>query len=158
MLSAGEFTVGSIGQANPLSLVLPRHDGEETLLIAQTPKGSPAAFFLSENNRYGWFESADNGYWHGLIIPNVRIELDLSSIFEPRRTGHKPGTAVRRGSQLIVQAKANSIHSFNGLEPIILEDSLWLTTEEEEIAGFHRWQVVLGSGQEKRILHTVSAG
>ncbi len=79
MLTASEFTVGSIGQATPLSLVLPRHDHEETILIAQCQSG-PAAFFLSERERFKWFESSGNNHWHGLIIPNVRIEVDESSI------------------------------------------------------------------------------
>lgn len=153
MLSASEFTVGSIGQANPLSLILPRHAHEETILIAQSPKG-PAAFFLSERERFKWFESEGNEHWHGLIIPNVRIEIDESSVFDPSRIESKLGTVIRSGTQLVAQAKANSFHSFNGLEPIILEDDLLPTSKE--VAGFYRWQVVLWSNEKKRVLHTVS--
>ena len=154
MLSASEFTVGSIGQATPLSLILPRHEHEETILIAQCQSG-PAAFFLSERERFKWFESSGNNHWHGLIIPNVRIEVDESSIFDPSRTEAKPGTAIRTGTQLIAQARAGSFRPFNGLDPIILEDGLAPTSEQS--AGFFRWRVISGFERDKRVLLQVSA-
>lgn len=150
MLSASEFTVGSIGHATPLSLVLPRHEHEETILIAQCQSG-PAAFFLSEGQRFKWFESSSNNHWHGLIIPNVRIEVDETSVFDPSRTEARPGTVIRHGTQLVVKAK--SLKAFGGLDPIILEDALEETSSES--AGFSRWRVVIGTAEQKRILHTV---
>ena len=136
-------------------MILPRHAHEETILIAQSSKGA-AALFLNEQERFKWFESEGNEHWHGLIIPNVRIEIDESSVFDPNRNGPKLGTVIRSGTQLFAQARANSFHSFNGLEPITLEDDLLPTSKE--VAGFYRWQVVLGPREEKRILHTVSVG
>ena len=151
MLSANEFTVGSIGQATPLSLILPRHEHEATILIAQCPTG-PAAFFIGERERFKWFEASGNHHWHGLIIPNVRIEMDESSIFDPSRIDARPGTVIRRGTQLIVQAK--SVEAFRGIEPLILEDGLAQTSQEH--AGFLRWQVVIGIGEDRRVLCAVS--
>lgn len=153
MISASEFTIGSIGQAVPLSLMLPRHSREETILMARSPNG-PAAYFLSERERFKWFESDGNEHWHGLIVPNVRIEIDESSVFDPNRDGYKLGTVIRSGTQLLAQARRNSFPSFNGLGPIILEDDLLPTSNE--VAGFYRWQVVLWRSEEKHILHTVS--
>lgn len=152
MLSASEFTVGSIGQATPLALVLPRHDHEETILIARCESG-PAAFFLSERERFKWFESSGNEHWHGLIIPNVRIEVDESSIFDPSRMDERPGTVIRSRDRLVVKAKG--LRAFSMLESLILEDSLTPTSQEH--AGFLRWQVVIGTGVEKRVLSSVSA-
>ncbi|WP_447896447.1 hypothetical protein [Stenotrophomonas acidaminiphila] len=152
MLSASEFTVGSIGHATPLSLVLPRHEHEETILIAQCQSG-PAAFFLSEGQRFKWFESSSNNHWHGLIIPNVRIEVDETSVFDPSRTEARPGTVIRHGTQLVVKAK--SLKAFGGLDPIILEDGLASTTEEN--AGFFRWRVTLADKYERRVLFQVFA-
>ena len=151
MLSASEFTVGSIGQATPLSLVLPRHEHEETILIAQCQSG-PAAFFLSERERFKWFESSGNNHWHGLIIPNVRIEVDETSVFDPSRTEARPGTVIRHGTQLV--AKAKGLRAFSGVDSIILKDGLAETSSES--AGFSRWQVVLGVGPEKRMLCALS--
>lgn len=151
MLSAREFTVGSIAQASPLSLVLPRNSYEETILIAQGPSG-PAAFFLSERAQFNWFESTGNEHWHGLIIPDIRIEIDERSIFDPHRVQPKLGTVVRRENQLIVQAKAKAFSSFP--EPIVLENDL--PPASTAGAGFFRWQVVLGAAQDKRVLYEVS--
>lgn len=153
MLSASEFTVGSIGHATPLSLVLPRHEHEETILIAQC-QGGPAAFFLSEGQRFKWFESSGNNHWHGLIVPNVRIEVDETTVFDPSRIEARAGTAIRRGPQLVAQAKGP--RAFSGLDPIILEDALEETSGES--AGFSRWQIVIGTAEQKRVLHTVIVG
>lgn len=153
MLLASEFTIGSIGHATPLTLVLPRNMYEETILIGKCTNG-PAAFFLSGSDQFKWFESAGNEHWHGLLIPDVHIEVDEASIFDPRQLRAKSGTVVRKGTQLIAQAKANSIHSFSGLEPVVLEDDL--PPALEEAAGFLRWQIVLGSGREMRVLREIS--
>jgi hypothetical protein len=151
MLLASEFTVGSIGQATSLSLVLPRHEHEETILIARCSSG-PAAFFLSERERFKWFESSGNNHWHGLLIPNIRIEVDETSVFDPSRIEAKPGTVIRHGTQLVVKAKG--ARAFSILESLVLEDGLPETSQEH--AGFLRWQVVIGVGIEKRILFGVS--
>lgn len=130
---------------------LPRHEHEETILIALCQSG-PAAFFLSERERFKWFESLGNNHWHGLIIPNVRIEVDETSVFEPSRIEARAGTVIRWGAQLVAQAK--SLRAFSGVDPIILEDGLAETSSGS--AGFSRWQVVLGVGPEKRMLCALS--
>lgn len=155
MLSTSAFTIGSIGQAKPLTLVLPRNAYEETILIGQCTTG-PAALFQSGTNQFDWFESASNGSWHGLLIPDVYIEIDEKSIFDPRQLESKPGTVVRKGTQLIAQANQNSGRSFRKLAPVVLENGLPPISEEE--VGFLRWQIVLGSGREKRVLHEISIG
>ena len=76
--------------------------------------------------------SSGNNHWHGLITPNVRIEVDEASIFDPGRTEAKPGTVIRHGTQLI--AKAKSLTASRDLDPIILEDGRTDTSEEH--AGF----------------------
>lgn len=155
MLSTSAFTIGSIGQAAPLTLVLPRNRYEETILIGLCSNG-PAALFLSGTNQFDWFESASNDSWHGLLIPKVYIEVDETSIFDPRQLESKSGTVVRKGTQLIAQANQNPGRSFRKLAPVILEDGLPPISEEE--AGFLHWQIVLGSGREKRVLYEISIG
>ncbi|MHB1057179.1 MAG: hypothetical protein ACYC0F_04750 [Rhodanobacter sp.] len=155
MLSTSAFTIGNIGQATPLTLVLPRNRYEETILIGWCSNG-PAALFLSGTNQFDWFESAKNDSWHGLLIPKVYIEVDETSVFDPRQFESKPGTVVRKGTQLIAQANQSSGRSFRKLASVVLEDELPLISEEE--AGFLRWQIVIGSRREKRVLHEISIG
>lgn len=45
MLSASEFTVGALKDASPFSLILPRTEHEETVLIGHV-ENAPAAVFL----------------------------------------------------------------------------------------------------------------
>ena len=155
MLSTSAFTIGSVAQATPLTLVLPHNTYEETILIGFCTSG-PAALFLSGTYQFDWFESASNDSWHGLLIPKVYIEVDETSVFDPRQLASKPGTVVRKGTQLVAQANQNSGRSFRKLAPVVLEDGLPPISEEG--AGFLRWQIVLGSGREKRVLHEISIG
>ncbi|WP_295964727.1 hypothetical protein [uncultured Xanthomonas sp.] len=153
MLSANEFTVGSVSQASPLALVLPRQSHEMTMLIGQSHEG-PAAVILSQSHLFQWFGVEGNTSWHGLIVPDVRIEIDPESVFSPNYAQPRPGSVIRQGTQLFLAAKANSFGNFNGYDPIVLEDGLISTSNET--AGFYRWQVTIGTGQEKRILQIVS--
>lgn len=151
MLSASEFTVGTIGAATPLTLVVPRNTHEEVILIGRCSSG-PAAIFLGQSHQFQWFESTGNEHWCGLLIPSVRIEVDVTSVFDPSHLHPRLGTVVRKGTQLVAQARASSIQSLS--ESIVLEDNL--SPASADGAGFLRWQVVLGSGREKRVLHDIS--
>lgn len=155
MLTSSEFTVGCIGNATPLTLVLPRDTQEEPFLIGLL-SNAPAALFLSGRHQFIWFASAGNETWNGLLIPNVRIEVDEKSIFCPSDVYPEFGTIVRKDTQLVTQARARSTHSVNRAESFVLEGGLPSTSNVE--AGFRRWQIVLGSGRDKRVLHEVSIG
>ncbi len=154
MLSLSEFTVGSIGQATPLTLVLPRSRYEDTFLIGHG-SNAPAALFLSGDHQFKWFESAGNESREGLLIPNVRIEVDETSVFHPSELRPEFGTIVRKGTQLVAHA-TNATRSLSRPESFVLEDGLPSTSNVE--VSFLRWQIVLGSGREKRVLNNVSIG
>lgn len=146
MLSASEFTTGSIGQAKPLALSLPRRASEETFLIGGTNE-RPVAIFLSGIHRFHAFNAADNNSWFGLLIPGVRIEVDEASVFDSRDAS-AGGAVIRLENRLVVRARGS------GGELVMLEDALPPTLEGS--VGFHHWQVVLGGGAERRVLYDVS--
>ena len=81
MLSPSEFTVGKIGNAKPLSLILPTSKYEETLLVGQLDD-LPTAVFLSGQHKSMFFKTEGNESWGGLIIPSVRIEIDETSFVD----------------------------------------------------------------------------
>ncbi|NNU40583.1 hypothetical protein G9X64_29690 [Rhizobium sophorae] len=145
MLSASEFTVGAFKDALPGSLILPRSEREETVLIGRVAN-APAAVFLSERSRYEYFLTADSDNWYGLIIPNVRIEVDEKSVFDPSYGNHL-GAIQRVGTTISIRAKADRSLSANY---IVLEDGLDSVGEFK--AAFTRWQVIMGEGFSKRIL------
>jgi hypothetical protein len=154
MLTPSEFFVGTIGEATPLTLILPRHEHEPVALVGRAMQsGAPAVFFLDDRNKFKWFECADNEHWSGIQVPNVQIEVDETSVFDPEHTWPKPGCVVRHRTQLIAIPDL-SFHSSRGMESVVLVEDL---TPSSKKAGFTRWQVLIGQGSSKRILHTVNA-
>ena len=147
MLSANEFTTGSIGHAAPLTLVLPRRAHEETILIGGSAE-NPVAFFLSGTHRFRSFEATNNGSWFGLLIPDVRVEVDETSAFDSRYGQSRAGAVLRLDTRLVAQETGFAA------QLVTLEDGLPTTSDGS--VGFSRWHIVLGSGQEKRVLHVVS--
>jgi hypothetical protein len=148
MLSAREFTVGTFGDAQPLSLVLPRSKYEEIALIGWTEKG-PTAIFLSGQHAFQCFESAGNKNWRGLIVPGISVEVDETSLFD----GGGFGVAVRSDTRLAIAGKND--RAFGAFYVTVHAD---LPPVHNEQASFSRWQVVLGEGQAKRVLTKVDVG
>jgi hypothetical protein len=151
MLSPSEFTVGTFGSAAPLSLVLPRTRHEETVLIGHID-GAPTAVFLSGQFASHFFQSTGNHRWRGLIIPDVRIEVDETSLFDPDQNGAPLSSVIRTDTRLVIRAKAE--HALGQSTVITLHDEL--TSAGELRAGFTRWQVVIGGEQTKRVLWRTS--
>lgn len=155
MLAATEFSVGTIGDATPLTLILPRSQYETLVLIGRSEQnGNPAAFFFGERQLFQWFECAGNDHWKGVQIPNVQIEVDETSVFHPEEQWPKAGCVVRHSTVLVAMAKPSSFNSSRATEAVVLVQDLPPASQK---AAFSQWQIVLGSGPEKRILHLVDA-
>ncbi|WP_223615366.1 hypothetical protein [Phyllobacterium calauticae] len=121
MLSPDEFTVGTFANAAPLSLILPRSSYEETALIGSID-GAAAAVILSGRFAFHFFESANNHDWRGLIVPDVRVEIDETTLFDPDQNDIPLGTVIRTDTRLVIQAKREN--SFSRGVPITLRDEL----------------------------------
>lgn len=151
MLLANEFTVGNINKASAVTLVLPCEERGEAFLVGTSPKG-PAAIFLSGQHQFRWIETTGNTYWGGLLIPKVRVEVDETSLLNANYFHARAGSLLRKGPSLSLQA-LNTQHHSGLLMPIVIEDGL-IDTGEESVS-FSKWQVVIGTGSEKRILYRV---
>ncbi|MEI9416804.1 hypothetical protein [Mesorhizobium sp. Cs1321R2N1] len=153
MLSSKEFSVGTLSDAKPFSLMLPRGGYEATFLIGQI-EGGPAAVFLGGNYNFVFFETSAASNWAGLLIPNIRVEVDEASVFDPRSVYGKVGAVVRSGTEIVIYAKRDG--SYGGLSKVTLETGL-LEINPQLSAGFTKWQLVNGEGLEKRVLLEVDA-
>lgn len=152
MLAATEFSVGTIGDATPLTLMLPRSNYESLALIGRAEQsGNPAVFFLGENDGFKWFECGGNDHWKGIQIPNVSIEIDEATVFGPQLNWPKPGCVVRKATHLVVIAEPSQ---YGKREAVVLHDNL---APSSQSAAFSRWQIVLGTGMDKRVLRSVDA-
>lgn len=154
MLSPNEFTVGTLADAEPLSLMLPRSRHEKAFLIGQLENGGPAAVFLDGEYTFHFFETTDAKNWKGILIPKVHVEVDEASVFDPEDLSPHSGTVVRVSTHLVVLAKAE--RSFGRHSRIMLETDLPPTHDFR--AGFSRWQIVIGDGRQRRILRQIDTG
>jgi hypothetical protein len=145
MLSVDDFSVGNFSDATPGSLILPRNDREVAALIGSI-RDEPHAVLLSGEYLWHTFSVSRDVSWSGLIIPNVRIELDETSLFDPAY-GAQIGSVQRARTALTLRARSD--RSPSSVSFIIQED---LPPLGNNSAGFHRWQIVLGIGDSKRIL------
>lgn len=153
MLSATEFTAGALADAKPLSLMLPRTKYESTVLVGSL-QDKPAAVVLDGGSPFIFFPSSENFSWRGLIIPDVMIEVDQESLFDPQSTTPRLGDIVRTSTQLAVCGKADGHFGRQGR--VLLHDGL-LPAGSEQSAGFSRWCVVIGAGADKRTLVEVDS-
>lgn len=155
MLAASEFSVGTIGDATPLTLILPRKDYEPIALVGRATKnGNPAVFFLDDRDRFKWFECTENQHWSGIQIPGVQIEVDETSVFDPEHKWPKPGCVVRQSTQLVAIAESSTFYLSRGTDAVVLVEDLAPSSQK---AAFSRWQISLGEGNQKRIWHIVDA-
>jgi hypothetical protein len=151
MLSPTEFSVGSIGDATTLTLVLSRGKYEYPILVTQAP-GSLFAVFLDGQHRFTTFDCTNNGHWKGLLIPNVTLELDETSVVDSNKFDVPLGALVRKGAQLSVSAKQDGGFPTASMVPLIVG----LTPSGDGMeASFSRWQIVLGESTAKRVLKVI---
>lgn len=146
MLSAHEFTVGTLADAGPLSLILPQRTYDEVILVSKEQEGANAVILSS--GLFVCLKSRENYNRSGIIIGNVRIEVDEQRCFDTYSGVPVPGAIVRLKSEIAIAARwtENRVAStfvtlYDGLPPV-----------ENLKAGFRRWQVVIGEGQDKRVL------
>ena len=148
MLTVNEFSVGKLGLAKPISLLRPRDKYETEVLVVGT-EDAPIAVILEGEFSFQWFSSVGNSSWTGIIIPELHIELDETSAFG----GPCPiGAAIRHGTELGICAKRER-HGGTTYVPMLTD----LPALEDQKVGFTRWQLVLGSGLEKRIIRKFEA-
>lgn len=147
MLSPEEFTVGSLGDAEPRSLMLQRRRPEEAILIGRLEQHR-VAVLLSGQQPFIAFPSDGNHNWKGLIIPEIRIEVDPTSLFDPDRHDAPPGSVIRTDNRLVLRARPEQ----GGYGEILVTLHGELPAGAALTAGFTKWQVVIGEGPTKRVL------
>jgi hypothetical protein len=147
MLSAYEFTVGTLESAAPLSLLLPRTKYEASVLVGHGENG-PVAVVLSGQFAFYRLETRGSENWKGLIVPNVRVEVDEGSLFSPDHEGNTLGAVLRLDTRLVVSAK-DERYTGRAAFVCIYND---LAPTGEHKAGFRRWHVVIGQGTDKQVL------
>ncbi|MCK1519395.1 hypothetical protein [Bradyrhizobium sp. 17] len=73
-----------------------------------TADATPATIFLDGDHRFVAIDCADNTNCKGLLIPNVRIEVDETSVYDTVGNYAPPGMVVRQNDGLFVAASADA--------------------------------------------------
>lgn len=151
MLSVEEFTSGALSDAKPLALMLSRTTPDQLILVGGTDE-KRAAVFVGKQHRFAYFTYDVNHRYSGLIIKHITIELDECAIFDPNAHDGPLGSLVRQHTALSIYAttdpnsgRLHYVPLIEGLEPV----------SQDYQVGFLRWQIVIGSGAQKRILQTI---
>jgi hypothetical protein len=140
MLTPHEFSVGYISDAVGLALVL--HANRGTSFIVNATVDPMMAVVLEGEHRFLAMECNTNTSWHGVLIPNVAIEVDETSVVYTTPLG----SLVRSGTGLAIKTKWGN---GNGLIPLVSD----LTACRDHLAAaFTRWSVMIGEGLSRREL------
>jgi len=150
MLQGSEFFVGSVADAQPLSVIMPRGKYEQPFLIAQREK-EVVAVFIGTEHRFEAMPCLDNTAWKGVIVPNVTIEVDENSIFNTEERILSAGSLVRRDTRLMLTVRRQERFSRSAYDFITLSSGLIECATGMEVA-FDAWSVMLGAGRDKRTL------
>ncbi|WP_263588686.1 hypothetical protein [Sphingopyxis sp. GC21] len=155
MLRPSECFPGFVEHAEPLTLVLPRAKYEQRALTFTT-EGKRFAMFLSgsDDQIFRFMECNGDHDWRGVLIPGIEIEIDEQSLVDTNGQHPPLGSLVRHADTLSVQTifLGNRLSPYGRLFPLIADLP---SSKSAEQACFTRWHIVLGGGQDKRVLHTV---
>lgn len=154
MLLPDEFSVGSLADAAPVTLMLPRTKYERVFLIGGTAD-NPIAACLADDRRFWALHCAQNDAYKGMLIPNVRIEVDPASVVNAGDYDVPLGAIVRRGSELGIMVMLDG-NGFWGQFGQFMPLFYGLPAARDGYgAGFQRWAIRLGGDENRRILFKV---
>ena len=155
MLKPSECLAGPVSLARGMTLVIPRSGYEQLVLIVDSEDKTHMVALDKEGRMpFMSFECEGNDRWAGLHIPGVSIELDESALTDIDGYYAPAGSMVRKDDGLSICVSPNG-QAF-GRAGILLPILTGLPPcAERSSACFLRWQIVLGDGDAKRVLHVV---
>src|ERR1700726_2310488 len=104
MLQPHEFSVGYIGDATQLTLVLPADVYDRAFLITLAP-GKPTAIAIDQRESFASFPCENNATWKGMLVSNIAVELDKEGTFDAVGLSPPPGVLVRQQDRLLISTK-----------------------------------------------------
>ena len=152
MLSATQVFVGALADVTELTLLLPRSRYEQAAIIAPSDN-KLFMIFLGPQHQFQAFECSGNTHWKGLLVPGIGIEVDEATVFDPKADGASLGAMVRSDTRLSLAADGEvNFGRARTLVPLVAD---LIACGDGQAAGFSKWQVTVGTGLDKQILHTM---
>lgn len=153
MLSPNEFSLGTLADAKPLALMVTSSSSNETFLIGGDGEQRNAVF-LDGEHRFSSFECSTATNWRGMLILGVSLEVDEKSLIDQNRSDIPLGALIREAGVLGILASVQHSHGFKHNSQVRLIDGLPSHGGDQQLA-FAKWQVVIGTGIDKRPLRTI---
>ena len=160
MLSPSEFTVAALTGARHMTFVVP-HDGSVgSFLTLRIKNRGTFAIFLTGEDRFTFFhfetllDEEDADILTGIVIPEVAIEVDEASAYDANNGNRPFGSLLRTQDRMEIVALSASHRAGTQRDSFPLLYDL-PPCETGARAGFTRWQIVIGTGIEKRVLLVV---
>lgn len=151
MLALSQFFPGILADAPLGSMILPRDKYERCGIVA-SHKDEPFFVILGDEHRFRGFPSKDNTSHKGLIIPAVSFEIDETSLVPMDPWDTPLGCIVCTESVVGIRAEMIGARSQG-----IVVAMLGAIPSSSIEAAFTRWQISLGTGQDKRVLMKIDA-
>ncbi|MEA3537017.1 hypothetical protein [Rhizobium sp. CC-YZS058] len=151
MLALKEFFPGTLADAAPVSLILPRSAKDVCGVVASSGE-VPFFVILDGDHRFQAFPCKDNKSYKGLIVPAVTVSVDETSIapFDPWNTP--------RGSVVCTEGAVGIAAGMAGaLSQGMIVATLGVLPNSPVEAAFTRWQIGIGVGLERRVLKSVDS-
>lgn len=154
MLKPSECFSGPISDATTTSLILPRAQYEHRALILVTDgKKHAVCLDATDCQLFMAFECETNDNWAGLHVPGVTIELDETSLFDIEGYYTPLGSMVRNSDKLLIVVGNHGQMPGHRRVKLPILSGLPRCAEGRDVC-FTRWQIVLGEGEDKRVLHS----
>jgi hypothetical protein len=152
VLSPLEFIAGTLGNAGEgLTLLLPSRKYDWPVLVVGAADARQGVI-LEGPHAFVVFDCRSNKASQGLLIPGVAIEVDETCIIDLDRHDPPFGIVVRTQVELSIAGKMES--GFRTARSLPLVQSLPEGAVNSH-AGFCKWQIVVGSGTDKRVLKRI---
>ncbi|WP_066812723.1 hypothetical protein [Sphingomonas asaccharolytica] len=155
MLSPSEFIAGTIEGITAPALILPRTSYETAALVMKLDDRLVGIELQREEYLFHAWTADRAEDWSGVIVPDVRIEVDETSAFNPQEE-NVLGAAIRKENQLAILTLHSANRGFQTRFLVPVVSDLPACAKRYSV-GFRRWQIVLGEGLDKRVLKEVEA-
>jgi hypothetical protein len=150
MLRPEDFLVATLKDSTGISLFLARHSYERSALVVRSSDHFVAVCLDKDpSSAFRSFECSGNDAWSGLLVPNISIEVDATKLCEPNVIEIPVGALIRHDDKLSIVTR----HACGFGVPNIVPLYFGLQVSAPGLsAGFYKWTVGLGSGQDRRVL------
>lgn len=155
MLRPEQFHVGDLASAitDGIALLLPRSEYEHAALIGNA-LDERYGIILDGDLPFQAYGIREEDPWIGVLIPQVRIEVNPSSCYDPA-TRPEVGSIIREADMLAVVGIAGPYPRMGRPVTISLTDGLSPCAAHQR-AGFREWKILIGDGDESRELLAVN--